>query len=101
MKTIFSLLIGALLGYFYFQAGYASDVFAHEGAHGKASFTKHFRETAFDITAKGEFSIEILFDDSEYKKLGKGVIGLVVHNSHDEDVEKATVTIDFRNLDTS
>lgn len=100
MKTIFSLLISALLGYFLLPAGFAANVSAQEGKDAKGSFTKHFKETLFDITAKAYFSIEILPDDKEYKKLGKGVIGIVIHNSHDEDVEKAAIAIDFRNLDT-
>jgi hypothetical protein len=100
MKTIFSLLISALLGYFLMPAGFATNVYAHEGKDAKGSFTKHFKETFFDITAKAEFSVEILPDDKEYKKLGKDVVGIVIHNSHDEDVEKAAISIDFRNLDT-
>ena len=100
MKAIFPLLISALLGYVFLQAGSAVDVYAQEGTRAAGSFTKHFRETPFDITAKGKFSVEILPDDREYKKLGKDVVGIVIHNSHDEDVEKAAVTIDFRNLDT-
>jgi hypothetical protein len=100
MKTIFSLLISVWLGYFALLVGFVTNVSAHEGAHATHSFTKHFRETVFDISAKAEFSIEILLDDGEYKKLGKNVIGIVIHNSRDEDVEKAAVMIDFRNLNT-
>jgi len=56
-------------------------------------FTKHFNESLFNITARGLFSVEILMDDKEYNKLGKGVIGLVIHNQRDEDVEGADITI--------
>ena len=58
-----------------------------------AKFTKHFNESLFNITARGLFSVEILMDDKEYNKLGKGVIGLVIHNQLDEDVEGADITI--------
>jgi hypothetical protein len=100
MKTIFSGLISALLGCCLLLAGFATDASAQEGKEAKRSFTKHFKDTLFDITAKAQFSVEILLDDKEYKKLGKDVIGLVIHDSHDQDVEKAAITIDFRNPDT-
>jgi hypothetical protein len=59
----------------------------------KPQFTKHFSQTLFNITDKGLFSVEILMDDKEYAKLGKGVIGLVIHNQSDEDVEGAEIRI--------
>lgn len=59
----------------------------------KPKFTKHFNQSLFNITDKGLFSVEILMDDKEYSKLGKGVIGLVIHNQHDEDVEGAEIRI--------
>ncbi|MBI5639894.1 MAG: hypothetical protein HZA17_05655 [Nitrospirae bacterium] len=59
---------------------------------GKTEFTKHFSESLFLVTDKGEFSLELLPDEKEYK-IGKDVIGLVIHNSHDEDVEGAKLTI--------
>ena len=54
-------------------------------------FTKHFNESLFNITEKGLFSVEILMDDREYPKLGKDVIGLVIHNAGDKDVDGATI----------
>jgi len=54
----------------------------------KAEFTKHFNESLFRIADKGEVSIEILLDDKEYK-IGKNVIGIVIHDKHDKDVEGA------------
>ncbi|HET6514664.1 MAG TPA: hypothetical protein VFG09_05840 [Thermodesulfovibrionales bacterium] len=59
----------------------------------KARFTKHFNETLFQISEKGEFSVEVLLDDKEYPKLGKNVIGIVIHNKHDQDVEGADITL--------
>ena len=59
----------------------------------KPLFTKHFSESLFNITEKGLFSVEILMDDKEYPKLGKGVIGLVIHDQADQDVEGAEITI--------
>ena len=52
----------------------------------KSKFTKHFNESLFNITDKDLFSVEILMDDKEYAKLGKGVIGIVIHNQYDKDV---------------
>jgi len=62
-------------------------------ASDNARFTKHFNESLFNITDKGFFSVEILTDDREYPKLGKDVIGLVIHNADDKDVEGATIKI--------
>jgi hypothetical protein len=100
MKTIFSGLISALLGCCLVLAGLVTNATAQENKDAKRAFTKHFKETLFDITAKAEFSIEILLDDKEYNKLGKDVVGIVIHNFHDADVEKAAIIIDFRNLET-
>ncbi|NJD56340.1 MAG: hypothetical protein FIA94_08045 [Nitrospirae bacterium] len=64
---------------------------AHSGEHkGDAHFTKHFNETLFALGEKGQMSIELLLDEKEYK-IGKDVIGIVVHDSHDEDVEDASL----------
>ena len=54
-------------------------------------FTKHFNESLFNITDKGLFSVEILLDDREYPKLGKDIIGIVIHDAGDKDVEGATI----------
>ena len=59
----------------------------------KVRFTKHFNESLFQISGKGEFSVEIMLDDKEYPKLGKNVMGIVVHNKNDEDVEGADLKI--------
>ncbi len=72
---------------------------AGQGQGRKLVFTKHFNESLFDITEKSEFSVEILLDDKEYK-IGKDVIGIVIHNSRHQDVENASVTVDYRNMDT-
>ena len=100
MKIIYPVFISAFLVICLLTAGSAVNVSAHEHKDLQAAFTKHFKETLFDITTKAGFSVEIVLDDREYKKLGKDVVGIVIHNSHDEDVEKAAIAIDFRNLDT-
>ena len=66
---------------------------AHSGEHGGgAKFTKHFNETLFAISEKGQVSIELLLDEKEYK-IGKGVVGIVVHDRHDGDVEGAKLMV--------
>ncbi len=70
-----------------------------QGSAEKKIFTKHFQNTLFDITEHASYSIEILLDDKEYK-IGKNVIGIVVHDAHDEDVKGAQLAIDLRNLAT-
>jgi len=66
---------------------------AHSGKHeGNAKFTKHFNDTLFAVSEKGQVSIEVLLDEKEYK-IGKDMIGIVIHDSHDEDVEDAKVIV--------
>ncbi len=72
-----------------------SIVFTHEKEEhggGKARFTKHFKESLFKITQKGLFSVEILIDENEYK-IGKDVIGIIIHDANDADVENAEILI--------
>ena len=67
--------------------------FAHSGTHeGNVRFTKHFNDTLFAISGKGQISIEVLLDEKGHK-IGSDVIGIVVHDSHDEDVEDAKLTV--------
>ncbi len=75
------------------------------GAHENASpmpkklFTKHFRESLFDITGQALYSVEVLPNDKEYH-IGKGTIGVVVHNDKDEDVAGAELVITYKNIET-
>jgi hypothetical protein len=74
---------------------------SHEG-HGDAAkvlFTKHFTESLFDVTEHAAYSLEVLLDDSEYK-IGKDVIGIVVHDNKDADVIAAELTIVQKDLAT-
>ncbi len=99
MKTDFLRTI-AYLAVCLFHIGLVVDASAQEKQETKLAFTKHFQETVFDITGKAKFSVEILLDDKEYKKLGKDVVGIVIHDARDQDVEKAVIAINFRNLET-
>jgi hypothetical protein len=63
----------------------------------KTLFTKHFQNTLFDVTEHTMYSVEILLDDQEYK-IGKNVIGIVIHNAHDEDVMGAEITFVLKDL---
>ena len=83
---------------FVFAPGPAS---SHEG-HNPAEtvlFTKHFQESLFDVTEHAAYSLEVLLDDNEYK-IGKDVIGIVVHNNKDADVIGAELIIAHKDLAT-
>lgn len=72
----------------------------HEGGFAggeKTLFTKHFQNTLFDITEHAAYSVEILLDDKEYK-IGKNVVGIVLHDAHDEDVIGAEITFVLKDL---
>ena len=75
---------------------------AYEGVNPaeKKLFTKHFQETLFDISERASYSVEVLLNDKEYE-IGKNVIGIVVHDEHDEDVKGAKLSIVHRNLATN
>lgn len=92
-------MIAAALFFFSFAISLTD---AHEGANPaeKRLFTKHFQETLFDITGRASYSVEVLLNDNEYE-IGKNVIGIVLHDEHDEDVKGAKLTIVHRNLATN
>lgn len=69
------------------------------GPGGKKLFTKHFQESLFDITEHAMFSVEVILDEKEYK-IGKDVIGIVLHDDHDKDVRGATLMIISKDLQT-
>lgn len=75
--------------------------FAHENhsAHEKKVFTKHFDRSLFNITEHAAFSVEILLDNSEYP-IGKGVVGIILHNAKDLDVKGAGITLVLKNMET-
>ncbi len=98
MKPVLSGTIHMILGLCLLVGG-ASYAYGDAEESGKKTFTKHFNGSLFDITAKANYSIEILLDDKEYP-IGKNVAGIVIHNANDEDVAGAEITIDYRDLDT-
>jgi len=92
MKNVVAVIVAGLLWCC------VAAVSAHSGRHeGSSTFTKHFHETLFAIGGKGQVSIEVLLDDKEYKT-GKDVIGIVIHDSHDEDVEDADLAVTVTGL---
>lgn len=98
MKRNLSAVFGPML---IFCMLFSLPAFAHEShdAGGKKIFTKHFNRTLFDITKHAAFSVEILLDDSEYP-IGKGVVGIVIHNARDQDVKGARIALTLKNLET-
>lgn len=74
----------------------------HEGGFAggeKTLFTKHFQNTLFDVTEHAAYSVEILLDDKEYK-IGKNVVGIVIHDANDKDVSGAEITFVLKDLVT-
>lgn len=97
MKILISSII--ITGFCLLIAG---ATYAHEDhdSNGEKKFTKHFQETLFDITEHAAFSVEILLNNKEYN-IGRGVIGLVVHDDKDSDVKGAKITITHKDLKTA
>ena len=91
-------IIGVVLAFSLCVAGSACAQEDH-GHTGKKLFTKHFQESLFDITGHASYSVEVLLDDKEYA-MGKNVIGIVVHDAHDEDVVGGVLIIVHKNLAT-
>jgi hypothetical protein len=81
---------------------FSSSGSAHEGGFAEIEgpvFTKHFQHTLFDITEHSFYSVEILLDNKEYK-IGKDVIGVIIHNAKDEDVKGAKLFFAVKDLVT-
>jgi hypothetical protein len=55
-------------------------------------FTQHFADSFFAVAEKKKFSVEIIADK---KDLGveKNIVGFIVHDSNDVDVEHAELTV--------
>ena len=96
MKILMSSVVSLVFVFALHTAGHAQE--GHSPGK-KKLFTKHFQNTLFDIAEHGAYSIEVLLDDTEYK-IGKGVVGIVVHGEKDSDVVGAKLTIAHKNLDT-
>ena len=93
---LYSMICAAVV-VFVFASGPAV---SQEGSQSeKVLFTKHFQESLFDVTEHATYSVEMLLDDREYK-IGKNVIGIVVHNKKDEDIAGAELTIAQKDLTT-
>lgn len=77
---------------------YIGTVYTHSDGRSmeaeKPKFTKHRDNSLFKITDKGLFSVEMLLDGKEFK-IGKNDVGVVIHGSHDEDVEGAKIHVDL------
>jgi hypothetical protein len=95
--ALYRMVIVALT--FSLLAAGATDAHEDHGVAPKSIFTKHFQETLFDITDHASYSVEVLLDDKEYK-IGKDVIGIVVHDARDHDVKGASLSIVLKNLAT-
>lgn len=98
MKPVLSGIISLVSGLCLLLGG-AAYVHSDNGEGKKRIFTKHFMGSLFDISAKANYSIEVLLDEKEYP-IGKDVVGIVIHNANDEDVTGAEIAIDYRDLDT-
>ncbi len=103
MKSLASrIMTAAALAFFLALAGTSGATHQGPGVSPvpeKTLFTKHFQQSLFDITKQARYSVEVLLDDKEYP-IGKNVIGIIVHNAHDEDVKGAELTITRKDLAT-
>jgi len=65
---------------------------SHSGQDDQHKFTKHFSGSLFQISDKGQVSIEVILDEKEYK-VGNDMIGIVIHDIKDHDIEDAIVSV--------
>ena len=89
MKSIFSSLVILV---FLFTSCTTVKMRSHDHKAGKRKFTKHFDDSLFEITEKGFFSVEIVTDRKDLK-IDEGMVGFIIHNAHDEDVEGANLKV--------
>lgn len=98
MKNLISAVFSAVLMSCLLATGPAVAHDEHNPGE-KKIFTKHFQGTLFDITEHAAFSAEVFLDDKEYK-IGKGVIGIALHDEKDSDIAGAKIIITLRNIET-
>lgn len=61
-------------------------------ADNDGTFTKHYKESLFQVTEQREFSVEIVVQKEELK-VGYNSAKLIIHDRNDHDVEGAEITI--------
>lgn len=85
-----------------FIIAFAALAWAHGDQYNgdKKYFTKHFNQTAFDITPKALYSVEVLPNNKEFYLVPVGTVGIVIHNDKDEDVKRAKLIMAYKNLDS-
>ena len=89
MRSFF-LGMGILL--FLFTGCATDETHLYGNESGNIKFTKHFDNSIFKIAGKGLFSVEIVTDRKDLG-IDKDMIGLIIHNRHDEDVTGADIQV--------
>lgn len=63
-----------------------------DGEKEHAPMTKHYEDTLFQVTEKGEFSLEVLLPDDGLE-MGFNKIDIIVHSKKDRDVTSANIIV--------
>jgi hypothetical protein len=58
----------------------------------KGEFKKHYKESLFQITEKGMFSVEMVIKEHDLKT-GVNLVDLIIHDKNDRDVVGAEITV--------
>ncbi len=82
-------IIGAVALSFFLVAGCVA---GQAGQAGRPHFTQHFEGSLFTVTEKELFSVEIAAARKGLD-IGSEVLGIIIHNAKDEDVEDANLQV--------
>ena len=63
-----------------------------DGGKPHAPMTKHYEDTLFETTEKGEFSLEVLLPD-EGIEMGFNKIDIIIHDKNDRDITGADILV--------
>ncbi len=90
MKTITVLFLSALL---ISCAPTAKNTRIDEKhVHEQGEFTKHYKESLFQLSEKGMYSVELVLKEPELKT-GINAVDIIIHDKTDRDVVDADITV--------
>ena len=81
-----------ILGVFTLSGCATTSDMRDDGGKPHAPMTKHYEDTLFETTEKGEFSLEVLLPD-EGIEMGFNKIDIIIHDKNDRDITGADILV--------
>jgi hypothetical protein len=87
-----SAVLTLVLGMFAMSGCATTGAIHDDGEKPHAPMTKHYEDTLFQTTEKGEFSVEVLLPD-EGIEMGFNKIDVIIHDKKDHDITGADILV--------